>query len=212
MSERCFILGAGGHSRVVIDAILTAGSPLPVGILDHDCALHGTVICGVNVLGCDDLMPTLLADGVSKVVMGIGGVADNRPRMALMEIARSNGFEVCGVIHPRASISRFAKIHPSAQILAGAHVGPCAEIDDGAIVNTHAVIEHDCMVKNFAHVASGAILGGGVTVGAMAHIGSGAIIRQNIKIGALAVVGAGAVVIRDVADGDVVVGVPARSM
>lgn len=48
------------------------------------------------------------------------------------------------------------------------------------------------------------------TVGADAWIGAGATIRAGIRIGHGAVVGAGAVVTRDVADYEVVAGVPAR--
>jgi len=43
-----------------------------------------------------------------------------------------------------------------------------------------------------------------------ASIGSGAVILCGITIGARAMIGAGAVVTHDVADGDTVVGVPAR--
>jgi acetyltransferase-like isoleucine patch superfamily enzyme len=45
-----------------------------------------------------------------------------------------------------------------------------------------------------------------------ASIGSGAVILCGITIGARAMIGAGAVVTRDVADGDTVVGVPARAL
>ncbi|MEK7442779.1 MAG: acyltransferase [Chloroflexota bacterium] len=45
-----------------------------------------------------------------------------------------------------------------------------------------------------------------------ASIGSGAVILCGITIGARAMIGAGAVVTHDVADGDTVVGVPARVM
>lgn len=45
-----------------------------------------------------------------------------------------------------------------------------------------------------------------------ASIGSGAVILCGITIGAHAMIGAGAVVTHDVADGDTVVGVPARVM
>ena len=45
-----------------------------------------------------------------------------------------------------------------------------------------------------------------------ASIGSGAVILCGITIGAGAMIGAGAVVTHDVADGDTVVGVPARVM
>ncbi len=49
-------------------------------------------------------------------------------------------------------------------------------------------------------------------VGRGASIGSGAVILCGIRIGAEALIGAGAVVTRDVADGEVVVGVPARPL
>jgi acetyltransferase-like isoleucine patch superfamily enzyme len=45
-----------------------------------------------------------------------------------------------------------------------------------------------------------------------ASIGSGAVILCGIRIGERALIGAGAVVTRDVADGEVVVGVPARPL
>ncbi|TML69469.1 MAG: N-acetyltransferase [Actinobacteria bacterium] len=45
-----------------------------------------------------------------------------------------------------------------------------------------------------------------------ASIGSGAVVLGGIRIGAGALVGAGAVVSRDVADGAVVAGVPARAL
>ncbi|MFC0533662.1 DapH/DapD/GlmU-related protein [Phytohabitans kaempferiae] len=53
---------------------------------------------------------------------------------------------------------------------------------------------------------------GRTTIGADAWIGAGATIRAGVRIGVGAVVGAGAVVTRDVADYEVVVGVPARHL
>jgi len=78
------------------------------------------------------------------------------------------------------------------------------------IINSGAVVEHDCVVGDHVHVATGAHLAGAVRIGAGAHIGIGATVKQGIAIGANAVVGAGAVVVKDVLPDTLVVGVPAR--
>lgn len=212
MDERCIVIGGGGHAKVVLDAVLTSGKYTPVGVLDRDVTLWNTLVCGVRVLGGDELLKQLFDQGIRNVMIGLGGVSNNQPRKTLAELVSKQGFEVIGVVHPTASISKFSEIHLSAQIFDGVHIGPAVQLHEGVIINTHALIEHDCEVAAFAHVASGAVLGGEVQVGSMAHIGSGATVRQKIKIGVGAVIGAGAVVVRDVEDGDVVVGVPAKSL
>jgi acetyltransferase-like isoleucine patch superfamily enzyme len=73
-------------------------------------------------------------------------------------------------------------------------------------------VEHDCVLEEAAHIGPGAVLAGGVRVGAGALIGAGAVIRPGVAIGAGAVVGAGAAVVEDVAPGATVMGVPARAV
>lgn len=209
---RCVVLGGGGHAKVVIEALRAQGRLTPVAVVDADPARHGREIFGVPVVGDDTVLPRLLADGVTVAVAGVGGVGDNRPRRAVMLMAREAGFVLGGVIHPAALISPSARLSADVQVLAGAVVGPDVVLEGGVVVNTRAVVEHDGLVDLYAHVATGAVLAGGVRVGVMAHIGAGATVRQKITIGTEAVVGAGAVVVRDVPDGQVVVGVPARPL
>ena len=55
MSLPVIVLGAGGHAKVLIDALL-ASSAVITGIVDPDLTLTGTKTLGVPVLGGDDVV------------------------------------------------------------------------------------------------------------------------------------------------------------
>jgi UDP-perosamine 4-acetyltransferase len=210
MKRQVIGLGAGGHGKVVLEALLLAGEWEARGVLDPDPTLQGGRVAGVPVLGDDSLLPGLQADGVTGFFVGVGSVGDARLRQRLFAWALGLGLEPVTVVHPRAVVSPSARLGRGVCVLAGAVVNADAHLGDNVIVNTGALVEHDCLLADHAHVATGATLGGGVRVGAGAHIGLGACVREGLCIGAQAIVGAGAVVVAEVMAEVVVVGVPAR--
>lgn len=206
------IVGGGGHARVLIDALRALGDARTLGAIDADRSRTGSTIFDVPVLGDDALLPELIAAGTRLFAIGVGGTHDNAPRARLFDAAIALGMQPVTIVHPAATVSRYAEIAEGAQILAGAIINAGARIGQNAIVNTAAVVEHDCNVGNHVHVSTGARLASTVTIGIGAHIGVGATVRHLISIGEAAVVGAGAVVIQDVPAGVVVVGVPAKEL
>ena len=210
--EKIVILGAGGHAKVAVEILHLSGKYELAGLLDPDPALSGKTVAGLPVLGDDNLLPRLRADGISAAFVGVGGTGDNSLRMKLFEKAVSLGFTLVNAVHPAAIISFSARLGSGVAVMARAVINPDAQIGDNAIVNTGAIIEHDCLIGAHAHISPGAVLCGGVRVGIGAHIGAGAVVRQSINIGEQAIVGAGAMVIRDVKPGATVVGVPARAL
>lgn len=212
------ILGAGGHAKVVLDAIHLSGArPRPgaraidvVGLLDSDPALRGSRLMGIPVIGGDEMLPDLLRAGVRHAFVAVGAVGDNSRRQSLAERLWALGFHLLTVVHPGAWVSPHADLGEGTCVLAGAIINAGARVGRNAIVNTGAVVEHDCRVADHAHIAPGARLAAGVEVGAAAHVGLGACVLQGRRVGAAAVVGAGAVVTRDVPAGATAVGVPAR--
>ena len=203
-------LGAGGHAKVVIDILSHDADVELVGLLDANRALHGTRVAGVPVVGGDDQLDALRSAGVTHAFIGVGCSGDARPRARLYAAAIAAGFEPISAVHPRATVSRTARIGAGATIMAGAVVNAEARLGDNVIVNTGAIVEHDCRIGPHAHIATGARLASTVDVGEGAHVGVGASIRQGIRIGPFAQVGAGAVVVKDVDGGTIVAGVPAR--
>jgi UDP-perosamine 4-acetyltransferase len=205
-------IGAGGHARVLLEALAASPGIEVVGLLDADPETRGKDVLGVKVLGGDEMLPRLRREGVQHAFIAIGGTHDNQPRRRAYELARREGFELLNVVHPSAVVSPSATLGDGVAVCPAAVVGAGARIGSDVIVNSGAIVEHDCVVGDHAHIASGAVLAGGVLVGSGAHIGAGASVRQGLRIGAGAVVAMGAVVVDDVSDDAVVAGVPARPM
>jgi|CXWL01.1.fsa_nt_gi UDP-perosamine 4-acetyltransferase len=203
------VIGAGGHGRVVADALQAAGRKV-IGFCDDDAALHGTIILGLPVLGSDACLRDHSADAV-ELANGVGSARDIRNRALVFDRLREKGYRFCSVVHPSATVSAYAKVAAGAQLMAGCVVQVNARIGENAIINTSASVDHDCVIGDNVHIAPGATLSGAVEVGEGTHVGTGVRVIQGMRIGRYCVIGAGAVVLRDVPDGSVAIGVPARA-
>lgn len=208
MSKPVIVIGAGGHARVVADALLAAGREV-LGFTDADSACHGTQIDGLPVLGGDEV---LASHGVANIALanGIGSTGVPTRRRAVHESLTALGWRFATVLHPRATISPRARLEDGVQVMAGAVVQPGAVIGVGSIVNTGALVDHDCVVDVHCHVAPGATLSGAVHLGPECHVGTGAVIIQGVRLGARTLVGAGAVVVCDHPGAATLMGIPAQ--
>jgi len=196
-------VGAGGHAKVLLDAVRAGTAHEVVGLV----APERTTVLGLPVLGGDELLPALRAEGVEGAFIGIGEL---RARCRLFAHLQELRFTLVPIIHPDATVSCSVQLAPGLAVLAQAVLNPDVRLGVNVIVNTAAVVEHDCALGDHVHVAPRAVLCGGVVVGKNSHVGAGAVVREGIVLGRNVMVGAGAVVVRNVADGTRVMGVPAR--
>ena len=131
------VIGAGGHAKVVIEALRAAGFD-PVGLVDP--RPDALALLGVPVLGGDDVLPRLRAEGIETAIVALGA---NRARERAGEGLRALGFRLPAVVHPTAFISPSARIEEGVVVMARAVVGTLAEIGALAILNTGCIVEHD---------------------------------------------------------------------
>lgn len=210
LSRSVIVIGAGGHARVVADALVCAGAKV-LGFTDSDASLWGRLLQGLPVLGGDDVL-TRHDPGAVTLVNGLGMI-DARSatlRRRVQEVLTSRGWTFTAVRHPSAIVSPRAGLASDVQVLAGAVIQTGASVGTGTIINTRAVIEHDATLGDWSHVAPGAVICGNVRIGAFTHVGAGATVRQALHIGARCLIGIGAAVVSGQSDGACVVGVPAR--
>jgi sugar O-acyltransferase (sialic acid O-acetyltransferase NeuD family) len=204
---RVIVWGAGGHGKVIVDALLASESCTLVGILDDDNTKDGTNVLGVPVSYSPGSLRTFRQTlDFDRVAIGIG---DNYIRNEKFQQVKACGLEAMNVIHPSAHISRFVELGVGVTILAGAVVNPGTVIEDNVCVNTAASVDHDNYLEASSHIFPNATLTGGVRVGKFAYVGSGAVVAPYLVVNQYSQIGAGAVVLRDVAEGALVAGVPA---
>lgn len=200
------IAGAGGHAKVVVDALKNR-NPNRLVVVSDDRAVNGSM----TVLGLLVVAPLLSPPAPQGQPIHVA-LGRNRLRQKTSLEAERLGFVFESVLHPAACVAATASVGMGTLVAARAVVGPDARVGRGCIVNHGAIVDHDCSVGDWAHIAPGVVLGGEVVVGEGAMVGAGAVVLPGCRIGAWAVVGAGAVVTRDVGENYCVVGVPAKNM
>ncbi len=202
--ERIYLLGAGGHAKVAIDALRKAsGGTIDIRVLDDNPQRHGSEILGLTIQAA---VP--LASG-EWFHVAIGANATRGRRFD--EVVR-NGANPLTIIHPMSAVAASARLDAGAFVAAFSTIGPGSVAGKGAIVNHGAVVDHDCILGEFSHIAPGSVLGGGVTIGERVLIGAGAIVLPGVTVASDVIIGAGAVVTRSIHQAGTFVGVPAREV
>ncbi len=210
MVKKVIGLGAGGHAKVIIDALYLNDAYKIFGFLDPHP--KSQTFSNIPVLGDDSYIPEVINQGVSHFFVGIGGINDNTPRKKLFELGLKYGMTPINVIHAQAIISSSVRMGDGNIIMSGSVINADSLLGSNVIINTGTIIEHDCIIGDHVHIATGSKLAGDVQVDKGAHISIGATIIQGVCIGENAIVGSGAVVIRDVYPNTTVVGCPAKKI
>lgn len=200
---RLLVIGAGGHAKVVIDALLASGCRI-LGCYDDNPTLAGSEpVSGVPVLGGSSALCTDWRKG-QKVIVAVG---DNRIRRRLSLLW---DVEYGAAVAPSAVLGAGVVFGSGTMVLPSATVNIDTVVGRHAILNTSCSVDHDCRIGDYAHVAPGCTLGGNVIIGEGAFLGIGARVIPGGRIGRWCVIGAGAVVLKEIPDNCTAVGIPAR--
>ncbi len=201
MIKKLRIVGCGGHSKVVIDALSQNTDTFEVSLCDKNSELLGKEVAGILITSTTDSLPDF--EGFIHVAIG-----DNQSRKSIYHSIHPNAAKWT-IIHPAATVARSAQIGGGSFIAAGSILGPDSVIGEACIINHGAVVDHEVHVGSYSHIAPNSTLGGKVTLGKGVLIGAGAVVLPGIHIGDGALIAAGAVVIRNVKEYSLVKGVPA---
>lgn len=178
-----------------------------------------------NVLGfLDDNLNAL--DGVPSDYKIIGTIKEWQPKenenfvLALafpevkkkvVELLKSKGAHFATIIHPTATISKFATIGEGTVITQRSGLNANAIVGDFVTI-LESGVAHDATVGDYSTLSGRVNINGHVHVGNDVYIGCGVSVAPGKKIGDGAQIGIGSVVISNVKVGTTVFGNPAKKL
>lgn len=205
MNKPIYILGAGGHAKVLLDCINNNAA----GFLEINPSLIGKNILHVPILSEEIIFKKYTPDQI-ELINGIGSTSLPVLRQKQFLQYQKLGFYFLSVFHKTSYYSRDVVFGAGVQLLANSVVLTGSVIGNNVIINTATSVDHDCVIGDHVHIAPGCTVSGGVTIESGCHIGTGAKIIQGVTIGKNTLVAAGTVVVHNVPAQSRVAGIPAK--
>ena len=200
------LIGAGGHSKVIRDALSLEGKSVK-GFFDDnqdDQKAGGIQYYGkiADILKCSN---GFIAE--HKFIIAIG---NNSIRKQIGTLLEPKKLRYGRAIHPKSIIASDVTIGEGSVILANVVVNSATSIGEHTILNTSSSIDHDNFIDDFVHISPGVHTAGAVEIGEGTHIGIGTNILPMKKIGSWCIIGGGTLVNKDIDSNLLAYGVPVK--
>lgn len=187
--DNIILIGYGGHGKSVADCIERTKKYKIVGYTDLE--QRESIY---KYLGTDDVLEEMFKKGIKNAAIGIGYMGRGNIRERLYGRLKKIGYILPVIYDSSSIISSTAKIGEGVFLGKNTIINAEAEVGKMAIINTNALVEHECIVREYAHIAVGAVLCGQVRVGKACLIGANATVIQGRTIKPGTIVPAGAVI------------------
>ena len=199
------ILGAGGHSKEVLEVLIKSNSDEKFSFFNDTVSSNYRLFEKFEVYCKNDDLKHF-----DIFYLGIGNI---RIRKMLSSLALQEGLRWKGVRSKKIQIGIFdTDIHETVDIMDNVSISSSVKINRGTLLNRSVNIHHDVAIGEYCEIAPNAQILGSAQIGKNVFIGAGAIILPKVVVGTNAIIGAGAVVTKDIKEAGVYVGIPAKKI
>ena len=154
MNPKIVIIGAGGHAKVVCDAILSKNEFSVVGFVDANVPVDTEVMNGLKVI----LPQQKLEELKGRAEYFIVAIGNNKVREDLFK-KLSGILKPATIIHSKAVVAPSATLKEGSVFLANSVVSAYCTIGENCIINAGVVVDHESMIGNHVHLSIGTLVG-----------------------------------------------------
>lgn len=206
--KKLILVGAGGHTVSVIEAVESMGIFSVSGLVVNEKCDD---LFGIPWLGTDDDLPVIIKE-FSNAIITIGSIKSALIRKNIFLKLKECGASLPVIIASSAVISKRSEIGEGTVLLHHSLVNGGALVGANCIINSAAVIEHNAVIGNHTHISTTACINGNAIVGSECFIGSGSIVMQGITIADNVIIGAGSMVRKSIQEAGIYAGNPLRKI
>ena len=190
---KLILIGAGGHSKSVIDVIENENKWKIDGLIGKNNEI-GKKVLGYSVIGNDNELENY-RKYYDHAFIAIGQIESSKLREKTAKKLKLLGYMTPNIISSFSLRSKNSFFGTGNFVGHGAIINSSATVRDYCIINS-ALLEHDVVVNSFCHISTGVLLNGAVEIGEGSFIGSGSIIRGGIKIPPHSVISTGSKIMK----------------
>ncbi len=202
MVEEIAIIGAGGHTRSLLNILSILGFKIE-GIYDSNYkAESNELIEDIPLKGLIEDIPTPLFKIISKGSCNERAALFNRFESTIL---KNN------IVHPSALIET-RNIGIANQVSAMSYISNTARIGSNNIIYSNSSIEHEVIIGDHNVITMNVAICGRVKLGNQVFVGAGASILPSVQVCDHVTIGAGAVVTKDITKSGTYIGVPAKKL
>lgn len=207
--NKVIVIGAGSVGKfIAYNLNHFEGDFEIVGFLDDDQEKHHQSISGYKVIGNISLLKEYSGKGYSLVI----GIAFPKIKAQILKDILLLDFHYPNFIAKSAWLSKDIQLGKGCIIYPGTSINYECQIEDFVVINMNCSLGHNCDVGAYSSLAPGVNFGGHTKVGKGVEVGIGAATKQNVVIDDYAIIGGQSMVVTSVSSGDIVAGIPAKSI
>lgn len=209
MSGALVLVAASGLAREVAESARRTGWDV-LGCLDDNPELVGTeVMPGLPVLGPVESV----GDYPNASLLLCAGKGAARQRLDERLGQRGVSDERYAVlVDPTVTVPPSCTVGAGSVLLAGTVLTASVTVGRHVVCMPHVVLTHDDVIKDYATLCAGVVLGGEVTVETGAYLGMTASVRERTVVGAHSVLAMGSVLVSELPASCVWGGLPAAAL